>query len=117
MSGLGEMFGCALNRGGSGPIHFANLLVYVIAISGFSLADQIVSPQDNQNLLRSGLVLQTTDNVQAISVPITQWVGRSGEDSLKVFSLSYVCVLKPLCTCRTKDLFLLPSFAFRALPT
>lgn len=111
------MFGCALNRGGFGSIHFANLLVSVIAISGFSLADQIVSPQDNQNLLsRSGLVLQTTDEVQAISVPITQWVGSSGEDSLKVFSPFYVYVLKPLCACHTLALFILSSFAFLALP-
>ncbi|RPA96489.1 hypothetical protein L873DRAFT_1694515 [Choiromyces venosus 120613-1] len=81
------MFGstrCTVNRGGFGSIPFANLLVSVIAISGFSLADQIVSSQDNENLLsRSGLVLGTTNEVQAISVPITQWIGNSGENSLK----------------------------------
>ncbi|KAG0634192.1 hypothetical protein HOY80DRAFT_1061176 [Tuber brumale] len=80
------MFGstrCIINRGGFGSIPFANLLVSVIAISAFSLAEQIVSAQDNDNLLsRSGLVLGTTDEVRPISVPITQWFGGS-ENSLK----------------------------------
>ncbi|CUS10909.1 unnamed protein product, partial [Tuber aestivum] len=82
------MFGstrCTVNRGGFASIPLlANLLLALVAISGFSLADQVVSPQDNGNLLsRSGLVLRTTDEVQPISVPITQWVGSSEENSLK----------------------------------